>query len=75
MKSETWIIKDWAGNDLTPHHGTFASFDDAEEALSVFLGDSYETDRGEYVVCQKINTHTTEYSGADALSRIYGRGK
>lgn len=48
-----WIITDWAGNDLTYHHGTFESFDDAEYALDIFLGDNYETDRGEYYIVEK----------------------
>ena len=49
-----WIIKDWAGNDLTYHHRKFKSFDDAEEALSIFLDDAYETDRQEYYIEEKI---------------------
>ena len=43
-------IIDWAGNDLTYHHGIFDSFEDAEDHLSEFLGDNYGTDRGEYYV-------------------------
>ena len=42
-------IFDWAGNELWKH-GTFKSFDDAEEYLSEFLRDEYETDRGEYYI-------------------------
>lgn len=45
-----WKIFDWAGNDLTYFHGTFESFDDAEEHLCEFLGDDYETDRQEYYI-------------------------
>lgn len=50
--TEIWVIKDWAGNPIhLPNKPTeFASWDDAEEALSEFLGDSYETDRGEYYI-------------------------
>lgn len=47
-----WIIQDWAGNDLAYHHGVFKSFEDAEEALSVFLGESYDTDRQEYYIVE-----------------------
>lgn len=45
-----WIITDWAGNDLTYHHGKFNSFEEAEYALDIFLGDDYETDRQEYFI-------------------------
>lgn len=45
-----WIIQDWDGNDLTYFHGKFESFEDAEERLSLFLGDDYETDRQEYYI-------------------------
>lgn len=47
-----WSIQDWAGNDLTYFHGKFKSFDDAEERLSEFLGDEYETDRQEYYIVE-----------------------
>lgn len=45
-----YLIQDWAGNDLTYYHGKFMTFDDAEERLELFLGDDYETDRGEYYI-------------------------
>ena len=32
-----WMIKDWAGNDLTYHPGLFDSFEDAEEHLDDWL--------------------------------------
>lgn len=41
-----FIIIDWAGNIM--NFGNFKSFEDAEEYLCIKLGDSYETDRGEY---------------------------
>jgi len=44
-----FIIKDWNGKVLESH-GEFSSFDDAEEKLSEFLGDKYETDRQEYYI-------------------------
>ncbi len=50
--AKTWVIRDWAGNDLTYHHGKFNDFDAAECALSVFLGDNYDTDREEYFIEQ-----------------------
>lgn len=43
-----WIIQDWAGN--TCFMDTFNTFEDAEEFLSDFLGDSYDTDRQEYYI-------------------------
>lgn len=45
-------IIDWAGNEITlPDQPTeFVSWDDAEEALSLFLGDEYEKSRGEYFI-------------------------
>ena len=52
MKRKQFKIIDWAGNDLTYHHGLFKSFDEAEEALSEFLGDIYETDRQEYYIVE-----------------------
>lgn len=71
MITEKWIIKDWAGNDLTYAHGSFSSADDAEEALEKFLGDKYESARGEYV----IQIQHREYTGVSALNRLYGSGK
>ena len=50
MKTKKWRIIDWAGNDLTYHHGLFDSFEEGEEALYVFLGNNYETDRQEYFI-------------------------
>jgi hypothetical protein len=53
-----FIIKDWAGNtptfnlDSTP---SFIDFDAAEDFLTGFLGDDYETDRGEYYICEAEN--------------------
>ena len=55
-KENVWIIEDWTGKDLSYHHGTFKSFDDAEQALSEFLNDAYETDRQEYFIIQKEKT-------------------
>jgi len=50
LSKVSYKIMDWAGNDLTYHHGLFDSFDDAEAHLLEFLGDDYETDRGEYEI-------------------------
>ena len=47
--SGRWIIKDWTGTELT-YHGTFQSFEEAEEALSIFLNNAYEDDRQEYFI-------------------------
>lgn len=44
-----WFIIDWAGNVLFEGK-RFASFEDGEEFLCEFLGDNYDTDRGEYYV-------------------------
>lgn len=41
-----WIIQDWTGNLMD--FGRFKTFEDAEEFLSIRLGDDYETDRCEY---------------------------
>ncbi len=30
-------VTDWAGNDLTPHYGLFASFEDAWGAVYAYL--------------------------------------
>jgi len=54
-KGQKWHIIDWAGNSVFGGD-TFDSFDDAEEFLSVKLGDDYETDRGEYDVVQGKTT-------------------
>ena len=45
-------IKDWADNDiLLPNvKNDFLTFDDAEQALNVFLGDDYDENRGEYYI-------------------------
>lgn len=56
-----WMIKDWAGNDLTYHHGLFDSFEDAEEHLDDWLGPHYETDRGEYEIVEVKNEKTSLY--------------
>ena len=54
-----WVIKDWAGNypfnwwGKLPFNGPdhlFQTFDDAEEFLSEFLGDTYETDQQDYYI-------------------------
>lgn len=47
-KKAPFIVVDWAGNLMD--FGRFESFDDAEEFLSIRLGDDYETDRGEYYI-------------------------
>lgn len=47
---EPYVIKDWAGNLMD--FGRFKSFDDAEEFLTIRLGDNYETDRQEYYIEQ-----------------------
>jgi len=44
-----FIIKDWADNHMWPTM-TWPTFDDAEEFLSLTLGDDYEMDRGEYYI-------------------------
>lgn len=44
-----YLIKDWAGN-ITFSGRTWSSFDAAEEFLSIFLDDLYETDREEYYI-------------------------
>ncbi len=46
---EQWVITDWAGNHLYQDKA-WNDFDDAEEFLSMKLGDDYETDRGEYYI-------------------------
>lgn len=50
-----FLIVDWAGNRITlivdgNKKDTWETFDDAEYDLNVFLGDAYETDRGEYYI-------------------------
>ena len=52
-KKSRWIIKDWAGN-ICFKGKTFKDFDDAEEFLSIKLGDDYETDRQEYFAEPRI---------------------
>lgn len=44
-----WKIEDWAGNEMFKGK-TFQSFEDAEEFLSIQLGDTYETDRQEFEI-------------------------
>lgn len=48
-KSEVWVVYDWAGNEMF-NGAMFGTFDDAEEFLSVRLGNSYEEDRQEYEI-------------------------
>lgn len=56
-------IIDWAGNEIklsnsvypqgvTTKTTVWASFEDAEQSLSEWLGDSYESDRGEYYIVE-----------------------
>lgn len=47
-KRKPWIIVDWAGNLMD--FGRFKTFDDAEEFLSIKLGEDYETNRDEYEI-------------------------
>lgn len=59
-----YTIFDWAGNyvfqkngfqgsgHLTDPMNKFETFEDAEEFLIEKLGDTYETDRGEYIIDQ-----------------------
>lgn len=49
MKNQTYIIKDWAGN-ICFGGVVFPSFEDAEEFLSIKLGNEYDTDRQEYEI-------------------------
>ena len=56
-----FIIIDWAGNDLTYFHGKFKTWDDAEEALSIFLGDKYETDRSEYYIVRESEVKSKRF--------------
>lgn len=44
-----FMIYDWSGNIPFPNF-YFDDFDTAEEFLSLYLGDNYDTDRGEYVI-------------------------
>lgn len=46
---QKWIIQDWAGN-IKFNLAAFPSFEDAEEFLAAHLGDTYETDRGEFEI-------------------------
>lgn len=52
MKNQVWEIQDWAGNVMRYKNrkNKFKSFEDAEDFLSRFLGDSYDSDRGEYEI-------------------------
>ena len=49
---ELYIIKDWAGNELD-YFGEFTSFEDAEDRLSIELGDDYDESRGEYYILER----------------------
>lgn len=51
MKTK-WMIIDWANNEIFKGK-LFDSFEDAEDFLSEFLGDSYEENRGEYYIIRK----------------------
>ena len=51
-----FIIQDWAGNDIrlpNTKKTSFKTFEDSEYYLSIFLGDNYESDRGEYYIIKK----------------------
>ncbi len=47
-----FVIYDWAGNH-TFQTESFETFDDADEFLSEHLGDTYEVERGEYVIDER----------------------
>lgn len=47
-----FIIVDWI-NNICFNGKEFKTFDDGEEFLCEFLGDNYETDRGEYYIIEK----------------------
>lgn len=44
-----FIVKDWADN-VRLNGKEFGSFEEAEEFLSEWLGDDYDTDRQEYYI-------------------------
>lgn len=52
---KTFIIQDWTGKrmQLKGQEEVFDSFESAEDHLSEFLGDRYETERGEYYIVQE----------------------
>lgn len=52
-----FIIRDWAGN-LMFSGQSWNSWDDAEAFLTEFLGDAYETDRGEYYIQEPDDAET-----------------
>lgn len=54
------IIIDWAGN-ICFKEKAFSDFDDAEEFLSEYLNDNYESDRGEYEIVDKAVTRQANY--------------
>lgn len=57
---EKWHIVDWTG--AVKFSGKkFSSFEDAEEFLSIQLGDSYETDRGEFEIIPIKGTRDSRY--------------
>ncbi len=48
----TWIIYDWANNDVFQGK-EFKTFEDGEEFLSFYLGDNYEESRQEYEIRER----------------------
>jgi len=48
-------IRDWANNLMKykDRANIFDSFDEAEDFLSDYLGDNYETDRQEYYIVER----------------------
>ena len=49
IKRKRWMIYDWTGQCLEAH-GSFISFDSAENYLSQWLDEAYDTDRQEYYI-------------------------
>ena len=57
-KIQCFKIYDWAGNDLSKHHGTFSSFEEAWDYIFGEMTDKLnlkEDDYQEYYVCVTIN--------------------
>ena len=63
---KVYVITDWANNVMCSKHGAcfyplqFDTWDEAEEALSLKLGDSYDDERQEYEIKEKAIFNKTQ---------------
>lgn len=63
-----YIIVDWTSTVIF-NKKKFKSFDDAEEFLSEFLGDKYETDRQEYYIEEEKSIRYSKFLEPNGINK------